>query len=78
MFYCFYLQVIVFNIDGRHRRSLNFLWGALSSSKKLTTFSKMLTTFLVVAVKTQAKSTKLTTPTLPNLPHPAKKTILKI
>jgi len=40
-----------------HRRSQDFLWGCTFSSK-------ILTTFLVVALETQAKTVKLTTPTL--------------
>jgi len=40
-----------------HRRSRNFLWGALFFPKKLTTF-------LVVALEAQTKTTKITTPTV--------------
>jgi len=41
-----------------HRRSQDFLWGALFFREKVDDF------FLVVAVNTQAKTTKLTTPTV--------------
>jgi len=42
-----------------HRRSQDFLWGALFSSKTLTTF-------VFVALKSQAKTTKSTTPFNPS------------
>ena len=41
-----------------HRRSQDFLWGALFSSESLTTL------FIIVVLNAQAQSAKLTTPTL--------------
>jgi len=41
-----------------HRHSQDFLWGALSFPEKVGDL------FLVVAVKTQVKTTYITTPTL--------------
>ena len=44
------------NVD-QHRRSQDFLWGCTFLARE------KLTTYLVIAIKTPAKSTKLTTPT---------------